>query len=109
MHHRLSAIPEDATPLQHEQVLAALSVWTEIIRLRPLACRFGLGADLESALAALVQGRSAIAVESLRHLDEAFAIPAETKPEALRGRASILALTEVLTRHAAYFDAGASG
>jgi uncharacterized membrane protein YccC len=109
IHDRLSAMPEEATPLQREEVLAALSVWTEIIRLRSLACRFGLGADLESALAALVHGRSAIAIASLRHLDEAFAIPAETQPEALRGRASILAIAEVLTRHAAYFDAGASG
>jgi uncharacterized membrane protein YccC len=107
MHDRLSAMPEQATPLQREEVLAALSVWTEIIRLRPLAHRFGHGADLESAVAAVAQGSTAIAIASLGHLDEAFAIHADTKPEALRGRASILALSEVLTHHAAYFDAGA--
>ena len=38
----------------------------------------------------------------------AGAIPdADTDPDALRGRGSILAILEVLTQHADYFDAGA--
>jgi len=109
IHGRLEAMPAEATPLQRAQVLAALSVGTEIIRLRPVARRLGFGADLESALAAVAQGRSATATARLSRLDAALAGHAGPEPEALRGRASILTLSEVLIQHAAYFDAGASG
>ena len=45
----------------------------------------------------------------LNRLDEALAGHADTDPDALRGRGSILAILEVLTEHADYFDAGAPG
>jgi uncharacterized membrane protein YccC len=106
---RLSAMPEEATPLQRAQLLAALSVGTEIIRLRPIARRLGLGADLEHALAALAQRKSATTAARLICLDEALAGRAGTEREALRGRGSILAMSEALAEHAVYFDAGAPG
>jgi uncharacterized membrane protein YccC len=42
---RLAVMPEEATPLQRAQLLAALSVGVEIERLRPLLRQLGLGTD----------------------------------------------------------------
>jgi hypothetical protein len=107
IHGRLSAMPEQAMPLQRAQLLAALSLGTEISLLRPLARRFGLGGDFDTALAAMTQGKSVAAAACLNRLDEALARHADTDPDALRGRGSILAMSEVLTEHAGYFDTGA--
>jgi uncharacterized membrane protein YccC len=106
IHGRLSAMPAQATPLQRAQLLAALSLGTEIIRLRPIARSLGLGADLEDALAAVAEGRSAIAIACLKRLDGALAGLGTTDTAALRGRGSILVVSEVLTKHREYFDNG---
>ena len=64
MYGRLAALPDQAEPLQRAQLVAALSVGSEIIRFA--ACsRLGLAADLDAALAALAQGNSAIATARL--------------------------------------------
>jgi uncharacterized membrane protein YccC len=109
VYDRLSVFPDAATPLQRAQLLAALSVGTEIIRLRPIVRLLGLGADLDAALAALTRGNSALAGARLAGLDHALiSLPgaeAETSL-ALRARASILAIYEVLTEQGAYFEAG---
>jgi uncharacterized membrane protein YccC len=107
IHGRLSAMPEQATPLQRAQLLAALSLGTEISLLRPAARRFGLGGDFDNALAVMAQGKSVAVAACLNGLDEALARHADTDPDALRGRGSILAILEVLTEYAGYFDAGA--
>jgi uncharacterized membrane protein YccC len=109
IHGRLSAMPEQATPLQRAQLLAVLSLGTEIIRLRPIARSLGLGADLEDALAAVAEGRSAIAIARLKRLDGALAGLGTTDTAALRGRGSILVVSEVLTKHPEYFDMGVKG
>jgi uncharacterized membrane protein YccC len=106
IHGRLFAMPAPATPLQRAQVLAALSLGSEIIRLRPIARRFGLGRDLEDALAAVAEGRSEIAIARLKRLDEALDGLGTTETAALRGRGSILVVLEVLTKHPEYFDIG---
>jgi uncharacterized membrane protein YccC len=106
IHGRLSAMPAQATPLQRAQVLAVLSLGTEIIRLRPIARWFDLGPDLEDALAAVAEGRSAIAIARLKRLDGALAGLGATETTALRGRGSILVVSEVLTKHPEYFDIG---
>jgi uncharacterized membrane protein YccC len=106
IHGRLSAMPALATPLQRAQLLAALSLGTEIIRLRPIARRLGLGPDLEDALAAAAEGRSAIAIARLKRLDGALVGLGTTETAALRGRGSILVVSEVLTKHPEYFDIG---
>ena len=106
IHGRLSAMPAQATPLQRAQVLAVLSLGTEIIRLRPIARSLGLGPDLEDALAAVAEGRSAIAMARLKRLDGALAGLGTTETAALRGRGSILVVSEVLTKHPEYFDIG---
>jgi uncharacterized membrane protein YccC len=106
-YRRLSVLPDAAEPLQRSQFVAALSVGNEIIQLRNIARRLDLGAELDAALEALARGDSATATTRLARLDDALAgRPGAT---ALRARGSILAMTEALTQHSAYFDAGAPG
>jgi hypothetical protein len=107
IHGRLATMPEEATPLQRAQLLAALSVGSEITRLRPLVQTLGLSAELESARSAVAECDSATAIGRLSDLDRALAAQAVAAPEASHGRGSVLALTEVLSHHAAFFDAGA--
>lgn len=109
---RLEVMPDAAEPVQRAQLLAALSVGSEIIRLRRLASSLDSGPDLDAALAALARGDSAIATARLARLDDQLA----SRPDgdsgaslALRARGSILVITEALVEHAFYFDAGARG
>ncbi|MBV8504328.1 MAG: hypothetical protein JOZ11_00695 [Alphaproteobacteria bacterium] len=104
---RLSVLPDQATPLQRAQLLAALSAGSEIIQLRRIARRLGLASELDAALDVLARGDITIGTARLAGLDEALA--ARPAAAALRARASILALREVLAQHALYFDAGAPG
>jgi len=103
MSGRLSVLPDQAEPLQRSQLLAALSVGVEIVKLR----RVEHGMDLGSELDALRCGDIALATAHLNRLDDALA----TRPgaAALRARCSILAMSEALSLHAGYFEAGASG
>jgi hypothetical protein len=57
MYGRLAAVPDGAEPLQRARLVAALSVGTEIIYLRRMAPRLGVG-KLDAALAAFAQGNS---------------------------------------------------
>src|SRR5271165_5866612 len=104
---RLSVLPDEATPLQRAQLLAALSVGTEIIQLRRVGLRLDLSSDLDAAFEALARGDNAIATARLARLDAALA----SRPgiATLRARGLILAISEVLTQHAAYFGAGEPG
>jgi uncharacterized membrane protein YccC len=111
VYSRLSALPEQAEPLQRAQLLAALSVGTEIIRLRHVARRFDLHNELDAALAALAQGDSVVAIECLARLDRSLVALSGTTLGTwvrLRARGSILAMSEALEHHAAYFDSGAA-
>ena len=74
---RLTALPDQAEPLQRAQLLAALSVGAEIIRLRRMAPRLGAAAELDAAFEAVALGNSAIAIARLRRLDRRLAsVPA---------------------------------
>jgi hypothetical protein len=106
---RLSALPEQAEPLQRAQILAALSIGTEIIRLRRLARRLDLHVELDATLDAVAQGHSVVAIERLGALDRMLAALPGPKPggrSRLRMRGSILAMSDALAQHAAYFDSG---
>jgi uncharacterized membrane protein YccC len=107
---RLSALPEQAEPLQRAQLLAALSVGSEIIRLRRVAGRFGVHAELDAALDALARGDSRVATERLGRCERRLAGFSGTMPGArvrLRARGSILVMLEAHAQHRAYFVAGA--
>jgi uncharacterized membrane protein YccC len=110
MYGRLAVLPDAAEPLQRSQLMAALSVGTEIIQLRHIATRLGLGSDLDAALEALAQGKSAVATTWLARLDDRLASSpgaGSGAPLALQARGSILAISEALIEHASYFDARA--
>ena len=77
---RLSAMPDEATPLQRAQLVAALSVGSEIVHLRHIAHDLSLGPKLDPALAALADGHSARAIARLTRLDEVLATDAADGP-----------------------------
>jgi uncharacterized membrane protein YccC len=112
IYSRLSALPEQAEPLQRAQLLAALSVGTEIILLRRAAGLFDARLGLDAALDTVARGDSVVATARLASVDRRLAtLPGPTPGPRipLRIRARILALSEALTRHAAYFDARVRG
>jgi uncharacterized membrane protein YccC len=108
MYGRFVAVPDEAEPLQRARLVGALSVGTEIIHLRGIAPRLG-AAELDAALAALAQGNSATAISWLRQLDSRLASDPDHGPQGaavLRARSRILVMSEALSEHASYFDAG---
>jgi uncharacterized membrane protein YccC len=107
---RLIALPDQATPLQRAQLLAALSVGTEIVRLRQMATHLGTTRELDAALNDIALGHSTQAIAQLRQFDDRLAATRETGPEAtmaLRGRGRVLIISEAIAEHGHYFDAGA--
>ena len=111
---RLSAMPDEASPRQRSQLLAALSVGSEIIRLRRIARqldpRLRGGRLLGSALDAVAQGDGPRATALFARLDAGLAAGADALSGAqtvLRARGSILVLSEAMTRHGEYFNGGA--
>ena len=101
---RLSVLPDAAEPLQRSLLLAALSMGTDIIQLRRIGRRMDLGSELDAALDSVARGDCEIATAGLARLDQALA--ALPGAAALRARGLILAMSEALTQHSAYFDAG---
>ena len=108
---RLAAVPDQAEPLQRARLLAALSVGNEIFQLRHLAPSLGTTKEVATAFEALARGHSATAVAQLRQLDRRLARDTGVEPEAaiaLRIRAGIRVISEALSEHRSYFDAGAA-
>jgi hypothetical protein len=100
-------MPGQSEPLQRSWMAAALSVGTELVRLRGIAERFGISTELEAASQSLARGDSATAIERLMRFDEALAAIGVDRPGImvrLRARGSIIAVSEALTRHREYFD-----
>ena len=110
IYSRLTALPDQATPLQRAQLLAALSVGTEIIGLRQMATHLGMTAELDAALHEIALGRNTEAIAKLRQFDDRVASTRETRPEAtmaLRARGRVLIISEAIAEHGHYFAAGA--
>jgi uncharacterized membrane protein YccC len=111
MYGRLAALPDQAEPLQRARLLAALSVGSEIIRLRCMAVRLGVPPELGAALEAFAHANSGVAIARLNQLDRRLAVGFDHAPEtaiALQARARILVISEALAQHSSYFDAGGS-
>jgi len=107
IYRRLAVLPDEAVALQRAQLLAALAMGTEIVPLRRAAPTLGVGLDVDAALAALAEGRSALALTRLERVDHNLADRAAARPEtslALRTRSTILAIREILMDHAPYLD-----
>jgi hypothetical protein len=110
IYSRLTALPDQATPLQRAQLLAALSVGTEIIGLRQMITHLGTAAELDAALNDIALGHSPQAIAKLRQFDDRLASTRKTGTEAtiaLRARGRILVISEAIAEHGHYFDTGA--
>src|SRR6202012_1117832 len=91
---RISVLPDSAVPLQRAQIVAALAAGTEMTRLRSIARRLKLGAQLEPAFKAIAQGRSTLATAELEKFDLAMAAERSTEQArrlVLHARGNILA------------------
>jgi uncharacterized membrane protein YccC len=111
MYGRLAAFPDQGGPFQRARLLAALSVGTQIIQLRSVTAHLGVAAELDAALDVFAQGNSAAAIAGLHQLDSRLATGPETGLDAataLRERGRILVISEELSEHASYFEAGAT-
>jgi uncharacterized membrane protein YccC len=109
VYSRLAVFPDSARPAQRAQMIAALFMGTEIIRLRRIVPSLGLRAELTTALAALAQSSHAAAAAQLARVDRRLAALADEEtlaPLALRARSSLLALSDALVQYGPYFDAG---
>jgi uncharacterized membrane protein YccC len=108
---RLTALPDQATPLQRAQLLAGLSIGAEIVGLRQIAAHLGTTAELDAALNDIALGHSTEAIAKLRQFDDRLAVTRETGTAAtmlLRGRGRLLIVSEAIAEHGRYFDAGAA-
>jgi uncharacterized membrane protein YccC len=108
---RISVLPDSAVPLQRAQMVAALAAGTEITRLLRIAHRLQLSVQLAPALKGLAEGRSSAATAELAKFDLALAeIHRDEQSKRLvpHARGNVLALSEVLTQYASYFDTGIS-
>ena len=110
LYGRLAAMPGQATPLQHAELLVAFSVGCEVIQLRHIVRHLGLGPELDPAVSALAEGHTARAIALLSRLDGVLAADAaggQRRQAIVRARGGVLALSEAMAKHAAYFDAEA--
>ena len=104
---RLSVLPLLAELPQGAKLVAALSLGTEIIRLRRVADQLAIREQLEPALSAVADGESGRAVKWLAQADRVLAASPDGDPDPdirLRARARLCAMTEALTLFADYFD-----
>ncbi len=110
MYDRLTALPDQAEPLQRARLLAALSVGGDINRLRHLVRNPAVKTELDGALASFADGNITVAIGRLHQLDSRLASGTVTGPETdnvLRMRGRIANISEVLAEHGSYFDPGA--
>jgi uncharacterized membrane protein YccC len=99
MYSRLRALPVQAEPFERAQLLATLSVGTEILRLRRIARRLDLQSDVDATLEAIARGDRSDAIKRLGRLDEMLTMHPRVMAQAcgkLRARGSILAISEAL-------------
>jgi Fusaric acid resistance protein family len=108
VYSRFSALPDSVDILQGARLAAALSMGSGIIRLRRIARRFGLDAELRRPMAAIAAGDSAAGIRELDRFELALADLPSALPGArlrLRARGTILSIADVLRQQASYFDA----
>jgi uncharacterized membrane protein YccC len=103
IHSRLSALPAEAQPLQRPASGGTFA------RQRICACRIGSGSASWpiSTVCGAVAGKQRRRDGTAAALGDRLASPSESDPGAslrLRARARILAISELLTLHARYFD-----
>jgi uncharacterized membrane protein YccC len=102
MYGRLDALPDEATPLQRAQLLAAVSAGREIIRLRHFAYTVDQKTELDASLGAMARGDVTLAIARLARLDHA--LETSQMQTALPARAGILSISELLAQYGGFFE-----
>ncbi|WP_375787026.1 FUSC family protein [Bradyrhizobium sp. Pha-3] len=101
---RLASFPSQSQPLQRARLLAALSIGSEVIKVRRRGRRLGCTMRIEAALEPLGWGDSVIASKRLEELGNTLSAVPDTRTRAVqRVQGSIRAISEGLRQHAAYF------
>jgi uncharacterized membrane protein YccC len=104
---RLSIFPDQAEPLQRARLLVALSVGSEVIRVRRMTRRLGSSVQIDAAFEPLAWGQSTLARERLEHFGNNLStLSGAATRTVLRVQGSIRAISEGLFRHSTYFDSG---
>jgi uncharacterized membrane protein YccC len=103
---RLSVMPDSASLLARAELIASLYVGEAILRFRRHAGRFGENLEVRRVLHALEHGDAAAGALALAQADKVVAGADGPPLLRLRERAALLALSEALARHSAYFSQG---
>jgi uncharacterized membrane protein YccC len=104
---RFLAMPEQAEPVERAELVAAIAVGNQIVRLRRVAPRFVPSAAVDTALQALAEGRSGEASERLKDIDRQLAALPRTRPgssTALGLRAGLRMVCGQLASFPSYYD-----
>jgi hypothetical protein len=110
LYRRLEAMPDASGPLQRALLVMAFAVGTEMIVLRGIVPNFGLGPQLDLALATLATGDSTTTIVQLAEVDRrlaAFTVVGARRSLVGRARSAILMICDALDQHRSYFDVGA--
>jgi uncharacterized membrane protein YccC len=108
---RLTAMPEEAEPIQRAYLVSTLSVGIQVIQLQRLSQRHRTGIRLSEVLASLGAGNLPKLHDALRRANGEIASIPVTQPGApvrLRARSALLAVSEAVDWHRQYFGGGAS-
>jgi hypothetical protein len=100
-------MPAAATARDWGRLLTALSTGTAMIELRRATRELEIASEVDAAIEAFAQGRSALTAARLAQVDVRLAARSVDPAPSLRARASILVIQEALTSQASYFDGGA--
>src|SRR5262249_13342082 len=95
---RLSALPAEATPLQRGGMVGSIPVGIAIVHLRGAGAALGVAPDVDRALTAFARGDAALATACFEQLDRRLA----GRPDAVRARADVLAITEALAEYTVF-------
>jgi uncharacterized membrane protein YccC len=104
---RLLAMPDQAEPVERAELVAAMAVGNEIVRLRCVVPRFVPGAAVDTALEALAEGRSGEATERLKDIDRQLAALPSTRSGSrivLGLRAGLLMVCGQLASYPSYYN-----
>jgi uncharacterized membrane protein YccC len=107
IYRRLTALPEEAEPIQRSYLVAALSVGLQVIRLQRLSRRGRIGIEISALLASLAVGD----LPKLRLARDAVSREIASFPDSqpgahgrLRARSALLAIGEAVDRLSEYFE-----
>jgi hypothetical protein len=104
---RLTAMPEEARPVQRSYLVAALSVGWQLIRLQRLSRHGRIGTKISEVQASLASGDLPKLKAALDQADSEISILPASKPGArsrIRARAALRAIGEAVDRQNQYFE-----